>query len=68
MYIFILSYKNIYGLEKIALPKKMELKNKGVVGLVSIGEREECCIDILPMQKNELPFKDGEDVVIVVEE
>ena len=49
-------------------PKKMENMNKGVVGLVSMGENDECRIDILPMQRNELPLKDGEDVILVVEE
>lgn len=49
-------------------PKKMDVINKGVVGLVSMGETGECKVDILPMQRNELPLEDGEDVVIVVEE
>jgi hypothetical protein len=41
------------------------MKNKGVIGLLKIKESGKCEIEILPLQENELPLRDGQQVVIL---
>lgn len=53
-------------MEKNSIRKRME--NNGVVGLLTIKGSGECEIDILPLQENELPLKDGQEIVVTTGE
>jgi hypothetical protein len=44
------------------------MDGKSVVGLIRMKDSGECEIDILPLQENELPLRDGQEIVVTVEE
>jgi hypothetical protein len=45
----------------------MKKKESSLVGVFSIDESGNGRIDIVPLQETALPFRDGEEVTIVVE-